>query len=288
MLFLIGLIPVIIAIIYIALSKQAEEEEFERRERKYHRKDIRNSFPKAYFEFWGKPEIANSVFRKYSKTILSDDCEKWTNSEWRILENHLNEIEKNKSRANLENTFYLMDTINEITKKYPYGLHEYMKHHPQSKAQEIADNIQIIIDFDKEIRSKSHINTNDEQSNIQSNNNSFETQFIPYVIISIEPFIKIKGMNRSLLVKVNEVIKQKTNDEITGMSYSSEESENTRWLVFEYTDLNLAQLKVIARKCEEGRFWDLSKLSLKPTWVEYYDNTKKKDISHKIEIAFFV
>ena len=72
--------------VYWYFYLKGQEDYYNHIEKKSQRRYICKRFHNAYLAYWGKPDLANSVFKKYSKTILSDDCLQWTDREWKILD----------------------------------------------------------------------------------------------------------------------------------------------------------------------------------------------------------
>lgn len=130
--------------VYVVLGLYGGIQKREREERKWHRQSICRNYRDAYMEYWGKPELANSVFKKYSKTILSDNCEEWTDYEWEILEKDLINREKvekkHKVREEIDTKISLLAEYNDIKSNCPHGYREYLKRFPDSTVEDVARN----------------------------------------------------------------------------------------------------------------------------------------------------
>ena len=139
--YLIGMICILA---YAVLGLYGKKEEEEEKRREWHKQSIRRNYHNAYLEYWGKPELASSVFKKYSKTILSDNCEEWTDYEWEILEKELVNREKEEKRRKVRNEIdtkiSLLVEYDYIRHNCPHGYSEYMKRYPDSTVEDVARN----------------------------------------------------------------------------------------------------------------------------------------------------
>lgn len=288
MIFLIGAIPVIIVTILVYMSRQAEIDEFERREekssRRMHVEHIRKTYPKAFSKYWEKPDLANSVFKEYSNVILNENSVNWTDYQWRILENDL----EKKSKENIQKKELLIYQIDEIRKSFPNGLREYLIRNPKSAdedsvstAEKIVNNRVQIELFEKEFSNSQEKNVLSEKVPVSSETTK---KTDPYVIISIVPFFKVLEFDKTILVKSNKVVPSIVNNNIIGYNYSKEDNENTRWMIFNSTGQNLQILQQAAKECEQGNFWIPDKMKFRSTWVDYFDMDKKKDVGHRVEV----
>ena len=55
-------------------------------------------------------------------------------------------------------------------------------------------------------------------------------------------------------------------------------------MIFNSTGQNLQILQQAAKECEQGNFWIPDKMKFRPTWVDYFDMDKKKDVGHRVEV----
>ena len=135
---------IICIVAFIAIGLEGYKEDQVRKQRKWHRQYICRRYRNAYLEYWGKSELANSVFRKYAKTILSDNCEEWTDSEWEILEKELinreKEEKRHKVREEIDSKLSLLAEYNNIMSNCPHGYREYVKRFPDSTVEDVAQN----------------------------------------------------------------------------------------------------------------------------------------------------
>lgn len=147
--------------VYWYLYLKGQEDYYNHIEKKSQRRYICKRFHNAYLAYWGKPDLANSVFKKYSKTILSDDCLQWTDREWKILEDDLKDRERKKRLEEHRNKLdekYKIDKkdrerfVNSIMKKimndYPNGYAEYKKRNPESTMYDVVYDMTTIVEFE--------------------------------------------------------------------------------------------------------------------------------------------
>ena len=129
---------------FIAIGLYGYKEDQERKRRKWHRQYICRTYRNAYLEYWGKSELANSVFKKYSSIILSDNCEEWSDDVWKILEKELvngeKEEKRRKVKEDINTKLSLLVEYDDIRTKCPHGYKEYMKRFPDSTVKDVARN----------------------------------------------------------------------------------------------------------------------------------------------------
>ena len=249
---------------------------------------IHKTYPNVFSTYWGKPDLANSVFKDYSNVILNENSVNWTDYQWRILEDDLEKKKENKRQNEIQKKLWLISQIEEIRKSYPNGFREFKKRNPTSTDEDVVPTVENIVNnrVQIELLEKEYCNSQKENrltAKVFAADEITE-QMESYVIISIEPFVKVLEFDKTILVKSNKVIPTIVNNNIIGYNYSKEDDEDTRWIVFNGTEQNLQKLLLVAKECEQGNFWIPDRMKLRPTWVDYFDLDKKKDISHKVEV----
>ena len=80
-----------------------------------------------------------------------------------------------------------------------------------------------------------------------------------YAIISIREAGEFRNFQSSIIVKVNPVEIFKIGSREVGGHYTSDECEETLWLIFRNNRItrNLHKLEFYAKACESGVFWEL-------------------------------
>ena len=147
--------------VYFYLFFKGREDHDKHEMKKSDRRYICKRFHNAYLTYWGKPDLANSVFRKYSKIILSDNSYEWNDNVWKILEDDLKDRERKKSLEEHRNKLdekYKIDKkdrerfVNSIMEKikndYPNGYAEYKKRNPDSTMYDVVYDMTTIVEFE--------------------------------------------------------------------------------------------------------------------------------------------
>lgn len=156
-LFLFTLLGVLVVVTLNHMSVKEEREEWEKREqrasRKLHVEHIRKTFPRAFDEYWGKPDKANEVYKNFSTIMLNKDCINWTDYQWGKLEDYLCEQQQNT----IDRKMWLMTKFDEMKNKYPYGLPKYLEQenfsidkNPTAIIENIIKNVESIEKLEKE------------------------------------------------------------------------------------------------------------------------------------------
>ena len=177
--------------IIVVISKHAEKEETERRIKKDFRRmhvgHIHKTYPNAFSTYWGKPDLANSVFKDYSNVILNENSVNWTDYQWRILED--------KRQNEIQKKLWLISQIEEIRKSYPNGFREFKKRNPTSTDEDVVPTVENIVNnrVQIELLEKEYCNSQKENrltAKVFAADEITE-QMESYVIISIEPFVSV-------------------------------------------------------------------------------------------------
>lgn len=220
--------------------------------------------------------------------ILNENSVNWTDYQWRILEDDL----EKKTEENTQKKVWLISQIDEIRRSLPNGFREYQIRNPKSTDDDIVTTAEKIVNnrmqielLEKEYCKSQKENILSEKVLVSNETTKTTEKMEPYVIISIEPFVKVLEFDKTILVKSNKVNPSIVNNNIIGYNYSKEDNEDTRWMVFNNTEQNLQKLLLISKECEQGNFWVPDIMKLRPIWVDYFDLDKKKDVSHRVEVG---
>ncbi len=109
-LFFYGLIPVLIVIIFYAISvndkKMEREKRDKRRERTFYVKEIKRKYPNAFEAYWGKADLANSVIKNYSTRRLSESSYDWSYEMWDVLEKDIQQKRDEVQQKKMNDLFF--------------------------------------------------------------------------------------------------------------------------------------------------------------------------------------
>lgn len=155
--FLMFLMFLIVVIVIIYLKKKGPEDDYNHRKKIYERQRICKKFHNAYLTYWGKPNLANSVYKKYSKIVLSDNSEQWTDYEWQILEDDLKDREREKRLEESRNMIdkgirdpFVNAMVKNIMNDYPNGYAKYKLKNPKSTSEDIVQDMTTIAMYESE------------------------------------------------------------------------------------------------------------------------------------------
>lgn len=150
--FLYGLIPLLIVIIFYAMSVNDEKKEGEkrekRRERTFYVKEVKKKYPKAFEAFWGKADLANSVIKNYSTRRLNESSYDWSYEMWEILEKDIQQKRDEEQQKKLNDLFYELKRKEELLKETNPSVYE--KYKTDIAIEDI--NIQKKLDSIKNVR----------------------------------------------------------------------------------------------------------------------------------------
>jgi len=118
---LYGLIPVLIVIIFYAISindkKREREKRDKRRDRTFYVKEVKKKYPNAFETYWGKADLANSVIKNYSTRRLSESSYDWSYEMWDILERDIQQKRDEEQQKKLNDLVFELKRREELLKK---------------------------------------------------------------------------------------------------------------------------------------------------------------------------
>lgn len=118
---LYGLIPVLIVIIFYAISindeKREREKRDKRRDRTFYVKEVKKKYPNAFEAYWGKADLANSVIKNFSTRRLSESSYDWSYEMWDILERDIQQKRDEEQQKKLNDLVFELKRREELLKQ---------------------------------------------------------------------------------------------------------------------------------------------------------------------------